>query len=161
MPRPELQLLHPDHAPALRAFEETNRAYFAASVPDRGDAFFRDFEARLRALLDEQAAGVCRFHVLVADGGEIVGRINLLDLVDGRAELGYRIAEKAAGQGLATWAVRRICDLAVTSYGLTGLRASVTNDNPVSRAVLVRTGFVPVGEVRLSGVPGTGFALTL
>ncbi|MFF1380455.1 GNAT family N-acetyltransferase [Streptomyces sp. NPDC058308] len=160
-PRPELQLLRPDHAPALLSFEETNRAYFAATVPDRGDAYFRDFDARHHALLDEQAAGVCRFHVLVGDGGEIVGRINLLDLADGCAELGYRIAEKATGQGLATWAVRQVCDLAVTTYGLTGLRAATTHDNPGSRAVLTRTGFVPVGDVRLGGVPGTSFALTL
>jgi len=27
------------HAPAQLAFEQENRAYFAAAVPDRGDAF--------------------------------------------------------------------------------------------------------------------------
>ncbi|MFH8610761.1 GNAT family N-acetyltransferase [Streptomyces sp. NPDC018029] len=158
---PELQLLRADHAPALLAFEETNRAYFAASVPDRGDAYFRDFDARHRALLAEQATGACFFHVLVDDGGEILGRVNLVDVADGSAELGYRIAEKAAGQGLATRAVRQIRDLAVTAYGLTVLRAATTLDNPGSRAVLVRAGFVPVGDVRLDGRPGTSYALTL
>ncbi|MEV4065036.1 hypothetical protein [Nonomuraea dietziae] len=37
---PELQRLRSDHASALLAFERENRAYFAASIPDRGDAYF-------------------------------------------------------------------------------------------------------------------------
>jgi ribosomal-protein-alanine N-acetyltransferase len=47
--------------------------------------------------------------VLVGDGGEVLGRFNLVDVEDGSAELGYRVAEHAAGQGLATAAVRGIC----------------------------------------------------
>ncbi|MFD6435958.1 GNAT family N-acetyltransferase [Streptomyces venezuelae] len=160
-PLPDLRLLHADHVPALRAFEETNRAYFAASVPDRGDAFFRDFDAMCRARLAEQATGDCFFHVLVGDGGEILGRVNLVDVADGGAELGYRIAEKAAGRGLATWAVRQLCGLAGTAYGLTGLRAATTLDNPASQTVLTRAGFVPVGNIRLDGRPGISYALTL
>src|SRR6266567_4665539 len=34
---PDLQLVRLDHAPALFAFERENRAYFAASVPDRAE----------------------------------------------------------------------------------------------------------------------------
>ena len=34
---PELQRLHTDHAPAVLAFELTNRAYFSAFISDRGD----------------------------------------------------------------------------------------------------------------------------
>ncbi|MCF3119534.1 GNAT family N-acetyltransferase [Streptomyces arenae] len=158
---PELQLLRADHAPELLAFEQANRAYFAATVPDRGDAYFREFDARLAALLAEQAAGVCYFHVLVAEGGEILGRMNLVDVADGGAELGYRVAEKATGQGLATRAVLEVCDLAVGAYGLTGLRAATTLDNPGSHAVLTRTGFVPGGDIVLDGRPGTRYTLTL
>ncbi|QQC87763.1 GNAT family N-acetyltransferase [Streptomyces alfalfae] len=158
---PSLQLLRPEHAPALLAFEEANRAYFAASVPDRGDAYFARFAARHAALLAEQAAGDCYFHVLVGDEGEVLGRVNLVDVADGGAELGYRIAEKAAGRGLATRAVRQACDLAVTAYGLSELRAVTTLDNPASRAVLTRTGFVPTGDIRVDGRPGTSYVLTL
>lgn len=158
---PELQLLRPDHAPALLAFEEVNRAYFAATVPDRGDAYFRDFDARHSALLAEQAQGVCFFHVLVGGAGEILGRVNLVDVAAGSADLGYRIAERAAGQGLATRAVRQIRDLALGAYGLSELRAATTLDNPGSRTVLTRTGFVPTGDITLDGRPGTAFVLTL
>lgn len=151
---PDLQRLRADHAPALLAFERENRAYFAASVPDRGDAYFADFDARHRALLAEQDAGLCHFHVLVDPDGAVVGRVNLIDVADGSAELGYRIAERAAGRGLATDAVRRVCALAATEYGLAALRAATTADNPGSRTVLSRTGFVPAGEIVLDERPG-------
>ncbi|MGW8884487.1 GNAT family N-acetyltransferase [Streptomyces sp. NPDC055749] len=154
---PELQLLRHDHATALLAFEQENRAYFAASVPDRGDEYFAHFDARHSSLLAEQAEGLCYFHVLVGDADEVLGRVNLVDVADGSADLGYRIAEKAAGQGLATSAVRRICVLAATQYGLTALRAATTLDNAGSQAVLARTGFVRTGETVLGGLPGLSY----
>ncbi|MFG2332451.1 GNAT family N-acetyltransferase [Streptomyces sp. NPDC048604] len=158
---PELQRLRADHAPALLAFERENRAYFARSVPDRGDAYFAEFADRHQALLDEQATGRIHFHVLVAEEGEVLGRVNLVDVEDGSAELGYRIAEKAAGRGLATAAVRRLAELARASYGLTRLTARTTLDNPGSRAVLTRTGFVSTGDLVLDGSPGTSYELLL
>ena len=155
--QPEVQLLRPDHAPAVLAFERTNRAYFARSVPDRGDDYFARFDERHRALLAEQEAGVCYFHVLAGAAGEVLGRVNLVDVADGGADLGYRIAERAAGRGLATWAVREICARAARAYGLTHLRAAATLDNAASRAVLARSGFVVTGETQLSGRPGLSY----
>ncbi|MFJ8673298.1 GNAT family N-acetyltransferase [Streptomyces sp. NPDC093589] len=158
---PEIQLLRPGHAPTLLAFEQENRAYFAASVPDRGDDYFAHFEERHRARLAEQQAGICYFHVVVGAEGEVLGRVNLVDVADGAAELGYRIAERAAGRGLATRAVRELCDLAANRYGLTHLRASSTLDNAASRAVLARSGFTVVGERQLSGQPGLSYLRSL
>ncbi|MFD7789370.1 GNAT family N-acetyltransferase [Streptomyces nojiriensis] len=158
---PRLQLLRFGHAPALLAFERENRAYFAASVPDRGDRYFAEFDERHAALMAEQAAGLCFFHVLVGDGGEVVGRVNLVDVGDGSAELGYRIAERATGRGLATAAVREARGLAVAEYGLAALRAVTTLDNAGSRAVLARTGFVATADVVLDGRPGLRFACDL
>ena len=70
---PELKRLHAGHAPAVLAFELANRAYFAASVSDRGDDFFDQFTDRYNALLAEQEAGICAFYLLVAEGTRIVG----------------------------------------------------------------------------------------
>lgn len=158
---PELERLRADHAPALLAFECANRAYFAASIPDRGDDYFAAFDVRHGELLAEQAAGLCHFHVLVDGDGGVVGRVNLVDVADGSADLGYRIAESAAGRGLATAAVGRLCVLAATEYGLTELRAATTVDNAGSRAVLSRTGFVPTGETVLNGRPAITFRCSL
>lgn len=158
---PVLQPLGRGHAPALLEFELKNRTYFAASIPDRGDDYFAQFDARLDELLTDQATGLLRFHVLVADDGAVLGRVNLVDVEGGSAELGYRIAEEAAGRGLATAAVHQVCDLAATAYGLTALRARTTLDNAGSRAVLARTGFTPIGEIQLSGRPGLSFVRNL
>jgi ribosomal-protein-alanine N-acetyltransferase len=161
LPMPDLQLLRLDHAPALLAFERENRAYFAASVPDRGDEFFAEFDTRYAQLLEWQAAGTDYLHLLVAEGGEVVGRVNLTEVADGSAELGYRIAQKAAGQGLATAAVRKVRELAATEYGLTRLRARVTLNNPASRKVLEHNGFVAGGSLTLNGKPAMSYICEL
>ncbi len=161
LPMPDLQLVRLDHAPALLAFERENRAYFAASVPDRGDEFFAEFDTRHAQLLAGQAAGTDYFHLLVAEGGEVVGRVNLYEVADGSAELGYRIAQKAAGHGIATAAVRKVRELAATEYGLYLLRARVTLDNPASRKVLEHNGFVAVGELTLNGKPAMSYICKL
>jgi ribosomal-protein-alanine N-acetyltransferase len=157
----ELHLLRADHFPALLAFERENRAYFAASVPDRGDDYFARFDEWHRARLAEQEAGICFFHVLTGPGGEVLGRVNLVDAEEGVATLGYRIAERAAGRGLASRAVREVCGLAARVYGLTALRAATTLDNAASQAVLARTGFVRTGGTRLDGRPGLTYLRTL
>jgi ribosomal-protein-alanine N-acetyltransferase len=161
LPMPDLQLLRLDHAPALLAFERENRAYFAASVPDRGDEFFAEFDTRYAQLLEWQAARTDYLHLLVAEGGEVVGRVNLTEVADGSAELGYRIAQKAAGQGLATAAVRKVRELAATEYGLTRLRARVTLNNPASRKVLEHNGFVAGGSLTLNGKPAMSYICEL
>jgi ribosomal-protein-alanine N-acetyltransferase len=158
---PELQPLRFDHGPALLAFERENRAYFAASIPDRGDDYFASFDERHRELLGWQADGTDFPHVLVEADGTIVGRVNLIEVADGSASLGYRIAERAAGRGLATAAVRQVRALAVDRYGLTELRAAAKVDNVASRTVLTRNGFVPVGETELNGQPAITYRLNL
>ncbi len=158
---PDLQLLRLDHAPAVLAFERENRAYFAASIPDRGDEYFAEFDTRFAQLLAWQAAGTDYSYVLVTEHGEVVGRVNLMEVAGGSAELGYRIAQKAAGQGLASAAVRKMREIAATAYGLTRLRARVTVDNPASSKVLEHNGFVAVGELTLNDKPAISYICEL
>src|SRR5262245_17266520 len=109
---PELQRLRPDHAAPLLTFERENRAFFAATVPDRGDDYFVHFADRHAALLAEQTSGGIHMHVLVADDGAILGRFNLVDVAGGTADVGFRLARAATGRGLATATVRRLLALA-------------------------------------------------
>ena len=142
----DLQLLDARHAPALLRFEQENREYFARWVPDRGDDYFTGFAERHAAPLADQAAGLLRFHVLVDDDGSVLGRFNLVDIAGGGAELGYRVAERATGRGLAKQGVRRVCELARTEYGLRRLIASAAVGNKASLSVLRSCGFTPVEE---------------
>ncbi len=157
---PELKRLHVGHAPAVLAFELANRAYFAASVPDRGDDFFAQFTDRYNALLAEQEAGICAFYVLVAEDGSVLGRFNLVDIEDQTAELGYRVAEHVAGRGVATATVREVCRLAAAQHGLRTLRAATARQNVASQQVLTKAGFVPAGPAdpaHIGGKQGTWY----
>ena len=157
---PELQLLRADHAPAVLAFERANRAYFAASISDRGDAFFDKFTERHSALLAEQEAGTGAFYVLVAGDGSVLGRFNLIFAGDGTAELGYRVAQHVAGRGVATATVREMCRLAAARHGLRTLRAATSRENLASQKVLAKAGFAAVGPAdpaHLGGKQGTWY----
>ena len=145
----ELQRLRPDHAPAVLAFEQTNRDYFAQSISDRGDDFFEQFAERHRALLAEQETGACVFHVLVDEDENVVGRFNMYDVVDGTAEIGYRVAQRVAGRGVATCALQELCRIARDQYGLRTLRAGTSNENIASQRVLTKVGFVATGAAEV------------
>ena len=157
---PELQRLRAGHAAAVLAFELANRAYFAAFVSDRGDAFYDQFTDRHSALLAEQEAGIGAFYVLVAEDGSVLGRFNLVFAGDGTAELGYRVAQHAAGRGVATATVRELSQLPAARHGLRTLRAATARENAASQKVLTKAGFVPAGPADpsdLGGKPGTWY----
>jgi ribosomal-protein-alanine N-acetyltransferase len=157
---PELQPLDAGHAPAVLAFELANRAYFAASISDRGDEFFERFAAEHSAMLAEQEAGAGAYYVLVDEDGSVLGRFNLFDIKDGTADLGYRVAEHVAGRGVTTATVRDLCRLAAARHGLRTLRAATSAANVASTKVLTKAGFVltgPADPAHLGGKQGSWY----
>jgi [ribosomal protein S5]-alanine N-acetyltransferase len=142
---PELQLLRSAHASAVLAFELANRAYFAASISDRGDEFFEQFTEIHRALLAKQEAGLGAYYVLVADDGSVLGRFNLYFVGDGTAELGYRVAQNVAGRGVASATVQELCRLAAERHRLRALRAAASGENAASQKVLIKAAFFAAG----------------
>ena len=151
---PKLERLQAGHAPAVLAFERANRAWFAASISDRGDEYFERFAERFDLLLAEQDAGICAFHVLVDEDGSVLGRFNLVDIEDDSAELGYRVAEHVAGRGVATETVRELCQLAAEQLGLRTVRAATSRQNVASQRVLTKAGFVAVGPADPADIGG-------
>jgi RimJ/RimL family protein N-acetyltransferase len=131
-----------------------NRSYFAASISDRGDDYFDQFAELHSALLSEQEAGAGAYYVVVAENGSVLGRFNLYRFSGGTAELGYRVAQHAAGRGLATATVRELCRLAAARHGLRTLRAATSLDNTASQKVLAKAGFVPVGPADPADIGG-------
>jgi ribosomal-protein-alanine N-acetyltransferase len=161
---PELQSLRPGHGPAILAFELANRAYFAASISDRGEEYFEHFTERHDALLAEQAAGTGAYYVLVAEDGSVLGRFNLVFVGDGVAELGYRVAQRVTGRGVATATVRDLCSLAGAHHGIRTLRAATASANVASQRVLLNAGFVavgPAGPEDLGGKRGSWYERSL
>lgn len=163
-PTPTLQPLTPANAPAVLAFEQENRAHFAATVGDRGDDYFARFTQHHQDRLAEQASGAGRYYVILDEAGQLVGRINLI--IDGAdvAELGYRIGKQHSGRGLATGAVRAVCQIARDDLGLRAVEAAAADDNLASQRVLIKADFTPIGPADpadVGGSPGQRYRLTL
>ena len=97
----ELQRIRGDHEAAVLAFERENRAYFAQSINDRGDIYFEAFADQHRELMAIQESGQGAFYVFVDEHAAVVGRFNLYDIQDGSANVGYRVAERVSGRGVA------------------------------------------------------------
>jgi [ribosomal protein S5]-alanine N-acetyltransferase len=150
----ELQPLRHDHAQSVLAFELANRAYFAGFVSDRGEDYFAHFTERYDDLLAKQTSGVGAYYLLVADDGCVLGRFNLAFAGDGVAVLGYRVAGNAAGRGVATAAVRELCQVAAEQHGVRTVRAATSHVNVASQRVLLKAGFVPVGPADPGDVGG-------
>lgn len=140
-----IRTLQADDAAALLAFEVANRAWFEQHIEPRDAAFYspQGVAAHIAAYLTGHAEGTWHPFVLEDAAGRVVGRANLKDIdrAAGTAEIGYRIAQDACGQGLATLAVRHLVREAVSRWQLTQLVANVYADNVGSRKVLARCGF--------------------
>lgn len=160
---PDLELLAAHHAEPLLAFERENRDWFALSISDRGDEYFEHFGERLNALLAEQGRTGASY-VAVAEDGSVVGRFNLYFVGDGVANLGYRVAQRVAGQGVATAGVIDLCRLAGSTYAVTTVRAATSHANVASQRVLAKAGFRPAGPAdpsEIGGKQGSWYSLDL
>jgi ribosomal-protein-alanine N-acetyltransferase len=157
----ELERVRFDHEVAILDFEVVNRAYFAQSINDRGDDFFREHSQRHRELLSEQNSGVGAFYVLVDEDESVVGRFNLYEIADGSADVGYRVAEHVSGNGVATAALANLCRIAADDFGIRTLTAVTATDNLASRRVLEKAGFVVIGPTTVAGREGLAYELAL
>jgi [ribosomal protein S5]-alanine N-acetyltransferase len=157
----ELQRLRSDHEAAVLAFEQENWAYFVQSISDRGNDFFEKFAEHYRALVAEQDIGGSAFYLLVDQDTAVVGRFNLYDLVDGGAEVGYRVAQRVAGRNVATSGLRELCRIANAEFGLRTLRAAVSHENVASQRVLLKAGFVATEPTEVGGKQGRRYELRL
>lgn len=147
--------LQPAHADALLAFELENRAFFEASINARPEADYQPegLRAAIAQAMHDAEAGVA-FRYLVLDArGAIVGRVNLTGVRRAHfhcADLGYRVAQSACGQGVASDAVRQVLAQAFGPLGLRRVQACARPENVASVAVLRRNRFSMFGRSRRS-----------
>jgi len=97
--------------------------------------------------LSGAAPGTARFLVTLPDlpSAPIVGCVGLDPATDGGHELGYWIARKFWGRGLATEAARAALAVA-RAIGWSRMNATHFVDNHASGRVLLKAGFKPTGE---------------
>lgn len=95
--------------------------------------------------------------LIVRKDGKQIGTLSFKGSpVDGVAELGYGIGEEYRGYGYATEAVETILSWAFDQPGVNAVAAETAEDNPASRRVLEKCGFLPTG---LSGKEGPRYTL--
>ncbi|MET0414973.1 MAG: GNAT family N-acetyltransferase [Actinoplanes sp.] len=138
-----------DDAPALAAQLRANRDFLAPWEPARSDEYFTDDGQRqvLADMLRQWADGTTLPHVIVADG-EVVGRIALTNIARGpfqSGQLGYWVAAKVNGRGVATAAVADVVRTAFGALGLHRIEAGTLVHNVASQRVLERNGFQRYG----------------
>lgn len=151
---------------ALLAFEIHNREWFESQIDARDPAFYSwtGVTDHIEDYLADFAVGVWHPFVIEDASGRIVGRANLKGIHSPRgcAEVGYRIDQRACGQGLATRALKHLIEAARMRWGLTQLVAYVYEHNIGSRKVLEQCGFVPDALSGSEAVEGGGrFALSI
>ncbi|GAA4592181.1 ribosomal-protein-alanine N-acetyltransferase [Actinoplanes octamycinicus] len=132
--------------PELTEVLNGTRDYLAPWDPIRDESFYT-VEGQRQLLTDLLRPGNALPHVIL-DDGRIAGRINLVSIVRGpfqSASLGYWVAERHAGRGLASAAVAEVLRLAFTSYELHRVEASTLLHNERSQRVLAKNGFQRFG----------------
>jgi [ribosomal protein S5]-alanine N-acetyltransferase len=127
-----------------------NRRFLAPFDPVRPADFFTDAGQRrsLEALERDRAADAGERFLIEADG-EPAGVISASRVTRGafqNAGLGYWVAERLNGRGVATEAVRLVCRWGFDEARLHRLEAATLVDNVGSQTVLRRNRFTPIGR---------------
>ncbi|GAA0398298.1 GNAT family N-acetyltransferase [Paenibacillus motobuensis] len=140
------ELISQANAKEILEFEKENRDFFEAFVPSRGDEYYQPaiFQEIINSLIEEQLQDLCYMYVIRNQEGEMVGRINIVDIVQEkcrRAELGYRIGQKHGGKGYATAAVKLAINEAFERHRIEQLEAGTSPSNRGSQIVLIKNGF--------------------
>lgn len=135
-PRLSLSPFAPDDWAFFRTLREDRAImrYMAAVAPEKETR--RLFAARLTA----PHLFVIRFH----DDDTPLGDIGLQISPENRkeADIGYTVVPAAQGKGIASEALRAVCDYAFNQTGVKAINAYVLADNVGSVRVLEKAGFV-------------------
>jgi [ribosomal protein S5]-alanine N-acetyltransferase len=134
-----------DDADELAALLIENRRFLEAFEPPRDERFYTEEGQRDRLEREDKEA----FAIL--HGELLVGTVALSNVVRGplqSANLGYWVAERFNGRGLATSAVGELIPIAFGELGLHRLEAGTLVDNLASQRVLEKNGFERIGVAR-------------
>lgn len=141
----QFEALTENHLSQLLQFELNNRQWFESIVEPRAAEFYSEngVAKHIKTQVKNMNAGLAYSAVLIKSN-VIVGRGNLKSICDGKAFVGYRISEKHTSQGLGSYCLSELINTAKEKFEINVLEAEVLDNNPASRKVLVKQGFVAV-----------------
>jgi ribosomal-protein-alanine N-acetyltransferase len=140
---------------ALLDFELNNRAFFESHINARPPSYYSEegVAQAIEAAVADAAQDRGYQFLVKTESGDLVGRVNLSAVKRQHfhsAVLGYRMAQNAAGKGVASEAVRQVVDTAFGALGLLRIEADARVENVGSVRVLLRNGFSQYGHSRRS-----------
>ncbi len=139
----------------LLAFEVDNRKFFETNINARPNEYYSHegvYQA-IKAATGQAQEDIAYQYLVRSAAGQLVARVNLSRVKRAHfhcAELGYRVAEHAVGQGVAAEAVRQVISLAFNEHRLYRLEANSRPENIGSIKVLQRNGFEQFGRAKRS-----------
>jgi len=150
---PVTRALAVEDVDALTRLYADNRQFLAPWQPLRPDAYFTVAGQReaADAVLAQQDRGVAVPLVILEGGGGIVGTLTISSIIRGAFQscsVGYWLAERAQGRGLATAALLEAVELAFGELRLHRVQAETLTHNRRSQRMLERVGFQRYGEAR-------------
>jgi ribosomal-protein-alanine N-acetyltransferase len=147
-----LRPLHVGDVDLLCDLYAANRDFLTPTDPARSERFYtRDGQLASLEQLEHDRAADAAYRFLIEAGGEPAGVISASRITRGpfqNAGLGYWVAKRLNGRGVATRAVALVCEWGFGEAGLHRLEAATLTDNVASQTVLRRNGFSEVGLCR-------------
>jgi len=153
----KINLLNEEDAEELFQFECNNIMFFEKMVPSRGDDYynFEEFKIRHKDLLIEQEKDISHFYLIRNNSGQIVGRINLVDInnIEYGPYVGFRVGEQYVGKGIANQALQLLLKI---ESSVKKIHGKTTTNNIASQKVLEKNGFKKVSicddEIYMNGL---------
>ncbi len=136
-----------EQAALIRLCNEVDRRWLRNTIPY---PYTPENAAWYIAQANEREGKDALFRAVVVDG-EIVGNVTVEqkgDIFTTDAELGYLLLSEYTGRGIATEAVRQICQAAFEKMPILRLTAQVCAPNAASCRVLEKNGFLLEGRLK-------------
>lgn len=123
----------------LNSLDEDNRKF----NPDEVFETMEDAQGTVEFLMSvyKNGDGPLVYPVLLLDGTNI-GYVQAVPMDDGKWEVGYHIAQKYAGNGYATEAVKAFLPVVMKELGITEMLGICVAENVASVKVMEKAGFV-------------------
>lgn len=123
----------------LNSLDEDNRKF----NPDEVFETMEDAQGTVEFLMSvyENGDGPLVYPVLLLDGTN-VGYVQAVPMDDGKWEVGYHIAQKYAGNGYATEAVKAFLPVVMKEFNITEMLGICVVENVASVKVMENAGFV-------------------
>jgi ribosomal-protein-serine acetyltransferase len=146
----QLKILENDDALALFDLVEKNRFYLRQWLPwidtnttvEESLAFIRSSQEQYDQNFGFQC-GIWFHHQLSG----VIG-FQRIDWLNRNVEIGYWLAEKFQGHGIATKSCRKMIDVAFNDYQLHRVQIRCATGNSKSRAIIERLGFISEGIIQ-------------